>query len=146
MRDPRASLPCRQAPVRASVPAVPDPAHVSDADLLRAKSVARQILRRAGIAPLVPALVALLLFTHPNDARAEVGGASPDAVRVTATATARATILPSSARLQQGAVQIVEAGDHRRLLAPQVRSSIRSCDPPARPDAPPCRMIVYDLP
>ncbi len=146
MRDSRAPLPCRQATVRPSAPAAPDPAHVPDADLLRAKTVARQILRRAGIAPLVPALAAMLLFTHPDDAKAEAGGASPNAGRVTATATARATVLSSSARLQQGGVQIVEADSDGRLLVPPPRPSIRSCDTPARPDARPCRMIVYDLP
>lgn len=148
MRDTRASFPGRLTTDRPSTSAAPDPAFASTADEQRAKAWARLILKRAGIAPLVPVLAALLFIALPEDTNAEADAALPNSVRATATATAtaRATILPSSVRLEQGGVQIVDAGSRGRPLAPQVRPSIRPCDAAARPEAPACRMIVYDLP
>ena len=120
-----------------SVPPAPD-----EATVRRDHAMARLILRRVGITPLAALLVVILITMTPGMASAE-----PGQVRTTALATARATILPSSARVEQG--RIILTGTNPQNAHPAVQSTIRACDlaPASQPAAPPiCRMIVYDLP
>ena len=117
-----------------SAPPAPDPATER-----RDHAMARLILRRVGIAPLAALLVMILITMTPGMASAE-----PGQVRTTALATARATILPSSARVEQG--RIILTGTNPQNAHPAVQPTIRACDPAPQPAPAPCRMIVYDLP
>lgn len=101
--------------------------------------MARLILRRVGIAPLASACVMILVTATPSRISAE-----PSPVRATALATARATIMPSSARIEQG--RIILSGVGPTASHPVVQPTIRTCDAAPQVPAAPCRMIVYDLP
>lgn len=149
MRDSRALLPCLQATVRPSAPIETDGTRSQGQDERQARAAARLILKRVGIAPLLPALAALMVMAMPTGADAQSGAVArppQGAGRVAASASARATILPSSARLEQGGLRVTQAGARGPALALQPQVSNRPCetDPPS--DAPPCQMIVYHLP
>ncbi len=106
--------------------------------------MARFILRRAGIKPLLPALVAFVIVQTPDSAQAQnAAQVSAPSVRATALATARANILPSSARIERGRFSLTQTGP---ALNPQPEPSTRPCDAAAPAANPACRMIVYDLP
>ena len=117
-----------------SAPPAPD-----EATVRRDHAMARLILRRVGIAPLAGLLLMILITATPSMASAE-----PGQVRTTALATARATILPSSARIEQGRIILTSAT--REASHPTVQPTTRACDPAPQPVPATCRMIVYDLP
>ncbi len=134
VRDTRSPVP---VPRPAALPPVDDNAR-------RARAVARLILRRVGIAPLLPSLAILALTASPQRAAAQTSGAQSP-VRATALATARATILPSSARIEQGALLVAQPGTST-ALPPQSSRSVRGCDPAPDSATSACRLIVYNLP
>jgi hypothetical protein len=143
VREPRVRLPPLRAPF-------PSPSKEEESER-RARAMASFILKRAGINPLLPALAALVIAYLPDDAHAQVAQAqagspaspSPSPVRATALATARAVILPSSARIEQGRISRAQPG---MALAPQPQRRTRPCDAATSATNPACRMIVYDLP
>ncbi len=130
-----------RSPSPAPPPSAPPP---TDDGERRAQAFARLILRRAGIAPLLPMLAFALLLMLPDGAMAQATAtASP--IRATTIATARARILPSSVRIERGALHIADGGQFHRIDV-QPQPSTRPCDPAAPSANPACRMIIYDLP
>ena len=143
VREPRVPLPPLRVPL-------PPPSKEEERER-RTRAMARYILRRAGITPLLPVLAALVIAHMPGTAYAQTAPAqgassastSPFPVRAAALATARAIILPSSARIEQGRLSLAQSGTAR---APQPQRSSRRCDAAISVTNPGCRMIVYDLP
>lgn len=124
-------------------PAVPVPP-AEDSER-RARALARLILRRAGIAPLLPLFACAIVLFWPQAAAARSGAESPP-VRATAHASARARIMPSSVQLAQGELRILRSGAQSTIVLP-LQPSQRSCDGSAAVSGfATCRMIVYDLP
>ena len=122
----------------ATRPAAPAPRNEPvDAAKRRDHAMARFILRRLGIAPLAPAIALAMMLIPASGPRAE-----NTAARV--TVTARAVILPSSARIQQGMLIVAASRSDSTPLV--VRPVERACGPVPEPTTAPCRMIVYDLP
>ncbi len=104
----------------------------------RAAAMARHILRRAGIAPLVPAFAALLIAA-PTPAEPQ----STASTRV--TATARVVVLPSSARIEAGRL-IVRDGAHPETVVPRLPLMERACQAVPVDEERSCRTFVFDLP
>lgn len=130
-----------RSPVPAPRPAaVPPP----DDNIRRARAAARLILRRVGIAPLLPSITILVLTASPQPGAAQATASQPPA-RVAALAAARATILTSSARIEQGALHVAQPGTSTALPLLSSRS-VRACDPAPDSTTSVCRLIVFDLP
>lgn len=105
-----------------------------------ARAVARRILTRVGIPPLLAAIVLLAAFPHAAHTRDKVSSA------VRSQASARAVILSDSVRLQAGrVVNSRGAVPSPRESWPPLQRSERICDTPVRIHVP-CRMIVIHLP
>lgn len=110
------------------------------ADDPAAKAVARRILARFGIPPLLA--LALLLTALPGSIVAREGAPSS----AQAAATARVVVLSDAARLRKGTLIRVGPGTRNpRDASPPPSSQERSCDG-HYPAGSQCRMIVIDLP
>jgi hypothetical protein len=113
--------------------------------------MARIILKRVGIAPLLAltlavSLPAILGPAEPVQAQA--------ATPARATATASATILPSSVRVERGVVTVRHGGATQGDQPVRPTYSERACDARGRgateagqsPPTTSCRMIIADMP
>lgn len=116
----------------------------------RPASIAHFILRRAGIKPL---LAAMLVITSPHGIQSDTAkAATGSSVRV--SATARALVVQSAVQINAGQLSLrrLEVGDPaglnlRDLRSAGVQSTIRPCDALPRDSAEPgCKMIIYNLP
>jgi hypothetical protein len=144
-RDTSSLIPMLQSPILAR----PRRALANFADS-RPASIAHFILRRAGIKPLLAAMLAIASSygIQPDTAIAATG---PSA-RV--SAISRAVVVQSSVQINAGQLSLrrLEAGQSagvnlRDLHSVGVQSAIRPCDALSRDAAEQgCKMIVYNLP
>lgn len=105
-----------------------------------ARAMARRILARVGIPPLLAVLVMLGAMPQTVDAQDRQG------LAVRATATARAVIVTDSARLSAGRVaRSARLTPDPRDISPPPLQTERPCELPHTSRAP-CRMIVIHLP
>lgn len=126
--------------------------HLVDAAVQRPEAMARLILRRVGIAPLLGLLALLAPILEPPAARADA------TIAVTHRATARVIILRQTVRLNHGQIS-VENGENPPfptasfLLSPPyerpcetsfIAATSPSISPP--PTAASCRLITRDMP
>lgn len=107
----------------------------------RPGAMARLILRRVGIAPLLSLFAAPLLALLPTD---------PVEAQQT-RAHARVVVLPHAVRVQQGQVSVSRPGDTQQLWRitlppPQHRACTAQDAAPAGQPEPACRLIITDLP
>lgn len=121
----------------------PASAGISPAAAARPAAMARLILRRVGITPLLSLLAAPLLGLLPI----ETAEAQPTAT----PAQARVVILPQAVRLQQGMVGVSGPSDGQsamlaRLSQPQHRACSAQDAAPTGHVAPNCRLIITDMP
>lgn len=105
--------------------------------------MARLILRRVGIAPLLSLFAAPLLAMLPAD--------PAQAQAMASSARARVVILPQAVRVQQGMVSVSQPGDPQQvwrmaITPPQQRACIAQDTAPAAQPEPACRLIITDLP
>ena len=116
----------------------------------RPASIAQFILRRAGIKPLMVALLAIVI---PHGILSDTAKAATDSsTRV--SATARALVVQNAVQINAGQLSLrhSEGGlsvsvDLRDLHVMGVQSAIRTCEAIPRNDAGgECKMIVYNLP
>jgi hypothetical protein len=104
-----------------------------------ARAVARRILARLGIPPLLA--FALLLTALPGNVDAREG--APSSIR--AVATARVVVVSDAARLRAGTLtRTAPSPRDPRDASPPPLSKERSCEV-ADPAGSACRMIVIDL-
>lgn len=132
-RDRRDPADCPLSPV----------AGLSPEAAARPGAMARLILRRVGITPLLSLCCALVLALHPAD--------PAQAQNAALTARARVIILSQAVRVEQGRVDLLQSADERRSeSAPMVQPRLRPCRAEDAPTDPApgqgCQMIVTDLP
>ena len=106
----------------------------------RPGAMARLILRRVGITPLLSLPFAALLAIVPIDPAA--------AQLARSTATARVVIQPQAVQLERGQVTLIRLGQPIPVVEMLLSGPMgRPCLPQDNaPVIPPCRMIITDLP
>jgi hypothetical protein len=107
--------------------------------------MARLILRRVGITPLLSLLSVPLLGLLPAEpAHAQLSTTA-------ARAQARVVVLPHAVRVEQGQVSVSRPGDTQQLWRmtlppPQHRPCTAQDAAPAAQPEPACRLVITDLP
>ncbi len=115
--------------------------HIAGLAAASPDTVARLILRRAGIAPLAVVLTLALPIADRAEAQTSAGAS------VVATATAQARIVRALARLDaDGRLSTTPSSDNERPLAGVTVSKRPCAEPDAAAVPASCLMLVYDLP